>query len=188
VSHTDGLLVFRPFIWEGSFSSGVKAEIRHWELLARTEDTKRAVFIHFEEDIGVWLDNNETRIENELNNWMERVLEDKFEITVGKAREVREWITRTKGGILDGGPLPTKDMQRISEQFPDIKKEAKINLLESTLTCAVEVADSQVGLWVCGNMEELQANFDEIADFLKTGKLPGESWHSKIDMMLSDGT
>lgn len=188
VSHTDGLLVFRPFIWEGSFSSGVEAEIRHWVYLAKTDDTKKAVFIHFEEDIGVWFSTHQYSFNNEVNSWAEFLLADNYHMSVVKAREVREWITRNKDGILDGGLLPTEDMQRISEQFPDIKKEAKINYLGATLTGVGDVASSQVGLWICENMDELQANYDEISKFLKSGILPSESWHSKINKILPDST
>jgi hypothetical protein len=188
VSHANGLLVFRPFIWVGSFSSGVEAEIRHWEYLAKTDNNKRAAFIHFEEDIGIWFSIHKESIDSEINSWKERLLAGNYHISAAKAREVIEWIIQNKGGILDNAPLPAHKMQQITINFPDIVKEAKINYLRTTLTGVGDVASSQVGLWICENMEELQANYNEIGEFLKSGILPSERWHSKINKILPDNT
>jgi len=54
VSLTGSILIFRPFFFRPKSSHGVSEELQYWELLAKADSKRRAVFVHFADDLKRW--------------------------------------------------------------------------------------------------------------------------------------
>lgn len=179
VSWTNGILVFRPLFSEPVWSSGVRAEIRHWALIARSDRNKRIVFLHFTKDVlGLINYHKQGRISTEKNNQINdeliSIISKNFNLDSKLAKDIFRYERR--GGreeMLEKCPVQPTVAHQIQNQFPELEKKAKEIWLEKKLVAhevpLVEVKKEQIEYYIVGNMKDLKNNYSAICDFLKTG-------------------
>jgi len=174
VSHSDCLLVFRPFFQDGEWSGGVQAEIDHWVLLAKTDPKKKAVFVHFEEDVRDRARvENPARIELEVENTLVHIVEKGHHLSWEKAKEV----LRKKGSaMLDSGTLPLSDLSQIHDLLPKYKEQARQDVLIRHFTGIDDPDPKRVAIIVVKSPYELKKMVPSIATYLKHGQSPPLDW------------
>lgn len=179
VSWTDALLVYRPFYAKGAWSGGVRAEIDHWKMLAKAEVSRRAVFIHFEEDVKNLLqylssDERKPQMLQEIRQEVIKIYMRQFGLNERLANDVLDHI---KAGAprdrLDAGPAPGKDIQLMADSASEIQKIAEAHWLKMRLTAyeiGAEVSEGQVALCLVLNSDHLKREFPNLCNFIKNGK------------------
>lgn len=187
VSHTDALLVFRPFFLEGTWSSGVQAEINHWELLAKSDSGKKAIFVHFEEDIRVRAraERHPARVFLEVDGEISDLWFGEYGVARDKTPEVLRAVRTGGSAMLDSGPLPPPRMTKIRDDFPKIDLRARINVLRKELSGVSSAVTEQVAVVVVRGQSELRKSHGIIEKFLKTGTQPEKDWKHLSDIFFS---
>jgi len=167
------VLVFRPFFSEGDVSSGVKAELEHWKSLARNDGARRAVIIHFLEDVDIALRRHGHEIRQDIERAAAGILSrPDYGITPREAEEMVKRRGRTGGpSLLDRGRLPST--QDVEEKWPEVLTEAQREVIWRKLT-VVELPPERAAVWILAESEELIEKMDVIASFL-LGHLDSES-------------
>lgn len=190
VSHTCALFVFRPFFLEGQWSSGVQAEINHWELLAKSDPTKKAIFMHFDEDLRVRAraEKEPARIHIEVEDAVVDILESDYHLARDKAKQILTVVRSGSSGMLDSGPLPLAEMTRIKDDFLKIKSRARESVLFEKLTGINRVVASKVRVMVLlvKGPASLQKEYGKIVHFLTTGEPPPVDWERMSKMFFSN--
>lgn len=196
VSWSNGILIFRPLFSEGVYSSGVKAEIVHWKLLARTDREKRAAFIHFDDDVHAlfrYYQSNHRRageIRLEIRDKLIEIISHNFGLSARIAESVINHIEKGKPSeMLDHAPIPPKDIEKINNRFPECSKMAEKSWLLEKLTGhdigIEEIPEEQIAVWVLKNMDDFRSKYSEIANFLKIGAKPSDSSLQRFEILLS---
>ena len=196
VSWSNGILIFRPLFLEGTYSSGVKAEIVHWKLLARTNREKRAAFIHFDEDVNALLHYYKSgpkrawEMSWEIRDKLKEIISRFSNISQRNAELVIEYIEKGKTSeILEKAPIPLNQIGEISSRFPEYgKMSGKSWLLEKLTGHDIgieEIPEEQIAVWVLKNMDDFKSRYSEIANFLKNGTKPSDSSVQRFEILLS---
>jgi hypothetical protein len=187
VSHVDGLLIFRPLcLGRSEFSSGVEAEIDHWDSQVHSGILKRAVFVHFYEDVdSILRSKKRNKIHDEFEDIQIKIIKEDYpsideeivkELIVGNDRET----------TLSKGKIPPNVKTNIIKRLPDIKKEARIRLLRIYLTSLSSVTPDSAGIWILENYQHFEENLPFIIDFLRKGLPTGNNWEKDIDKFLPE--
>ncbi len=182
---TNGILIYRPLFLDGVYSTGVKAEIEHWKLLAKTDDEKRAAFIHFDEDVdalnGCYQRNTKMAEDRrkEIHEKLTEIISQYEKISLRFADDVIKHIERGRPSeMLDQGPIDPKRFEAIRSKIPEYRRKAKNGWLSEKLTghyMVSEVPEEQIAVWVFKNMDDFKSGYSEIANFLKNGAKPSDS-------------
>ena len=155
-----GLLVFRPLYEEGRMSSGVKAELEHWKALARRDDRRRAVLIHFVEDIVLVV--GEPELENEIRRATIKILMEDYHLPEDAAVKV-ESGAKVRPTLLDAGQLPNPS--KAQREFPRVLRRAQLKVMWSKLT-VVDLPRERTAVWIFGQTQELYDGIETIGAFL----------------------
>lgn len=192
VSLSPSLLVYRPLFQEGVWSGGVEAEIRHWRLLAAGDKQKRAVFIHFTEDIQAFLDASMPQPEGRaamtsaIRTNMYKYLEEHFGLHLQNAEQVCKNIAQGRPiGMLEESPSTPHDMEEIQRQFPAALETATRDWMLGVLAGedhGQEVSKDQISVWIVPNVEALRSKYDEISKFLTAAIKPNSSGLENLDL------
>ncbi len=200
VTHTNGLLVLRPFYGgRPEFSGGVMKEVAHWETLVRSGQEKRAAFVHFNKDIKDMLEarrkDPDFPLYDEFEGEMTRIAKKEHGIN---ERDFLELIKgKKKKDTLGESSILPPIRTMIKNELPNIRKKAKINLLRKYLTAMVEVRDEvpdkdkkdksvYVGVWILDDSNQLTKSCSRISQFLKTGSPPDNNWQMRIEEIFPD--
>lgn len=178
VSWCNGILIFRPLFLEGTYSSGVQAEIVHWKLLAKTDHKKLAAFIHFEEDVIVLRDyhNSDNRrkgkMQQQIRDELIEIISQNSSISVKNAELVIDYIDKGRPSeMLEQAPIQPNLIEEIANKIPGFEKKAGENWLLKELTgysIGIEgISENQIVHWIFKDMDELESKYSEIANFLK---------------------
>jgi len=181
VSHTDGLLIFRPFYkGESDFSGGVRREIEHWKDSWQSGIRTRAAFVHFVSDIQAMLESRRKDpgfgLDSELRAEMAHIAKKKYKIE--EQAFFKLVSSKEARGVLGDSTISPAVQRKISQDLPNIQRQAKINLLRSYLTAMVQVDDAYLGIWIVDNGEQFAK---EVSQYFKTGSPIGNKWEDRID-------
>lgn len=187
VSWTKGILIFRPLFKEGVWSSGVKAETSHWELIARSEKDKRAAFLHLDEDVKVMLkyhaadDKRAEVMRHEKKDELTEIIRSKFDLSDSNAQFAINFIEEYQHSeLLDQGRIPPKRLSEISNYYSEAIMKADKNWLFKKLggydIISEEIGENQIGVWVIPDYGEFTNEIVQISDFFKNGTLPSNNW------------
>lgn len=144
-----GLLVFRPLYEEGRMSGGVKAELEHWKALAPRDDRRRAVLIHFVEDVALVVGGLE--LKKEIQSVAVEILREEYHLPEDAAIKVASG-TRLAPTLLDAGQLPSA--REAKRKFPQVLRRAQLEVIWSKLT-VVDLPRERTDVWIFGQTEEL---------------------------------
>lgn len=193
IYHTDGLMVFRPFYArepKATFSGGVDAEVGLWEDLSQLGSKKRAVFIHFEEDVKLMFEAKRERIWKEFVYAVWDLLHKKYNI---KDRDIVENMVQNRGDIsevekiLNRSNITQRDKEVLRSEFLEIWHQGKIYLLKKYLISAVNVKEEKlIGIWILKDFEQLKKESANIANFLRNGGQSGNNWEEQIENLFPD--
>jgi len=196
VSWSNGILIFRPLFLEGTYSSGVRAEIVHWKLLAGTNHEKRAAFIHFDEDVDTLLHYHQSDSEragemrSEIRDKVIEIISQDSSISPKNAEFVIDYIKKGKPSeMLDQAPIPPKHIEEIGSKFSEYSKIAEKSWLLEKLTGhdigIEEIPEEQIAVWIFKNKDDFKSRNSVIANFLKNGAKPADSSLLRFDIILS---
>lgn len=196
VSWSNGILIFRPLFLEGTYSSGVTAEIVHWKLLARANREKRAAFIHFDEDVNALLHYHQSDSERagvmrlEIRDKLIEIISQDSSISSRNAEFVIDHIKKGKPSeMLDQAPIPPKHIEEIDSEFSEYSKIAEKSWLLEKLTGhdigIEEIPEEQIAIWVFKNKDDFKSRYSVIANFLKNGAKPADSSLQRFEIILS---
>ena len=193
IYHTEGLMVFRPFYArepKATFSGGVDAEVGLWEDLSQLGSKKRAVFIHFEEDVKLMFEAKRERIWKEFVYAVWDLLHKKYNI---KDRDIVENMVQNRGDIsevekiLNRSNITQRDKEVLRSEFLEIWHQGKIYLLKKYLISAVNVKEEKlIGIWILKDFEQLKKESVNIANFLRNGGQSGNNWEEQIENLFPD--
>lgn len=186
VAHARHLIVVRPLFEAGQFSGGVSAEVSHWETLAANDPTRRATFIHFEEDLRSmrWffgedadertkvkamvesLRRTDLRKRNLTDHQIDQITfpDHPTDLSRGEGRAAGEWA----------------EWNRVATE------RAHSNVLWKQLTRVSDDASlkDQVAIYV---VEQITNDLlTSIATFLKSGQLSFPSWEEAATRVMGD--
>lgn len=188
VVHCGSVLFYRP-LYGGrlQFSAGVQAEETHWLDLRQLDKSRRAAFVHFDEDVAAMLQRLDCQAEPlpvRVKSMIRYLLETKDDVL---GQDVQNHLI-DKGelppkGLLDGMP---RDAVACARRLPERIREAKILLLRSHLTHIDKDLPGEIKIWVVANFEEFRRHVPHIAHFLATGASVREDWCNRIDDLLPD--
>ena len=188
VFHTDGILVFRPLFGGTShFHRGVMEEINHWRILLQSGVHKKAAFVHFEEDIKGCLDL--IRDSNQLMEPLKFVLIQSICKKHGLNQdETLSVINDETESILGKGKVNPVIAEKIRKELPQLKKEAKIRLLQKHLTSVEsdKKTENFISIWIFKNFEEFVNECQKIGDFFRTSHPRGNDWRDNIDVFIPE--
>lgn len=193
IYHTEGLMVFRPFYArepKATFSGGVDADVGLWEDLSQLGSKKRAVFIHFEEDVKLMFEAKRERIWKEFVYAVWDLLHKKYNI---KDRDIVENMVQNRGDIsevekiLNRSNITQRDKEVLRSEFLEIWHQGKIYLLKKYLISAVNVKEEKlIGIWILKDFEQLKKESVNIANFLRNGGQSGNNWEEQIENLFPD--
>ncbi len=170
VSWTNGILVYRPLFGSPGYSSGVKAEIDHWKLIARINQQRRAAFVHFKRDVISLIEHHRGNatllygMEQEIRDEVIQLVEVTFELDTSLAKRVVIYIENEEHSeILDAALVPPEKIRRIKTALPDFKRKAAKLWLFKKLS-AFEIGlqldlGNQVEVWVVEGIDELRGKY-----------------------------
>jgi len=180
VSWTDGILVFRPLFSDPVWSSGVRAEIKHWALIARSDVKKRILFVHFYRDVLDLIEyynsdpGRKMSLEKEIEDELITIISTDFNLDERTSSDVLKHIKRgAPGELLDQCPISPNVASDIQEEFIASENKAKKRWLEKKLIgyeiSIGEVNKDQVEYYVVRDFRSLKEKYVEICVFFKTG-------------------
>ena len=191
VSHTNYLLVFRPFYRATDdapieFSDGVKAEIDHWTIMARSNVKRRAAFIHLLEDVKTFWLFIQSAAARQRGLFIDQLIEDEI-VSILASRLGRDSVATRRilkavkakkvSTTLDKGATP--DANRVRGLLPEVTEQARIIAVGQLLTGTP--ISPQVGLWILNGSAELEACCAQIAVFFKDDDSPSpEEWKQAL--------
>jgi hypothetical protein len=184
VSWAHGLLVFRPLVLDGEWSSGVRAEMAHWDLISRAEPAKRAVIIHFDEDVKQFLSQEDQQASEAIRR--DQQIKDEMVTCISKEfglqeRRVERHLEHLERGseMLDQGPGTPSVEQQIAARLEEFRNKARQTWLVKRLgghelgpDVTKAISRGQLGVWVVRHHDELRTRYQEIAAFLRDGIPP----------------
>ncbi len=176
------ILIFRPCYEAGRFSDGVKAEVGHWaELLKSTgRARRRAVFLHFHEDVQQVLSVLDPSLEQLSAKTLIREL-----VAQGYSDEVAGELAKavlqdSAPTLLDAGHDPT-DVKRARELFDVVHRKAIGNAL--TLD---QIDEEAVALWIVRDYADLVDKLPAIGAFLRfEPNCSPTKWWDLVEALLS---
>jgi hypothetical protein len=133
-------------------------------------NSRRAAFIHFDDDFFSFLDfakreDSNVLLNQSIDSWIVWIIGDEFRLEEPIARDIYLSIKSGKSTSgLDKGIVPNPS--KIKSALPEIKKEATIAALREHLT-GTRASSSKIGIWIVKDEKELGNYYEEIANFLK---------------------
>jgi hypothetical protein len=169
------ILIYRPCYEEGKFSAGVKAEILHWADLCAIDQTRRAVFIHFDEDLCVVIDRLSAKGEHKQNirRRLVLILHGKGLSLENAERTAEAILTGPQHSLLDEGP----DLTQVGER-DDLCKRAQVAALGDELTSG-QFDNPAVAIWLLKDADELAQRMGDISQFLIGKVVRPNDWEEK---------
>jgi hypothetical protein len=176
VAANPGLLVLRPFYGNGMTSEGVGAEVDHWQALAKDPNPaagdRRAVFIHFAEDVEAMLREalriDSSSLDFQINAATVAILEREGFSRHGMAQTLVRRLSNDAGfdSLLDAGLIPLDLQTKLRERWPSITESAAVRVLQELLTL-IEMPPNRAGIWIVRSETELRNEYPTIAKFLR---------------------
>ena len=183
VSHTNGLLVFRPFYkGKSDFSRGVRREVEHWADSRQSGTQTRAAFVYFVSDVRAMLESRrkdpEFDLDSDLREEAAHIPKKKYKI---EEQAFSKLVSGKEArGVLGDSTISPAVQHKIVQALPDIQRQAKVNLLRSYLTAMVQVDDAYLGIWIVDKGDQF---VQEVSQYFKAGHPIGNDWRDKVDNM-----
>lgn len=169
------LLVFRPLYQSGAFSDGVGAEIKHWWTAVLSGEDRRAVFIHFHDDLealaetlgiigGLKMGNRETVFPALASN---------IAVSLNQAGvdPAHAWEPMVTPSLLDKGEL-----NKLQENDRRLRmkaiEDAANKYLRNSLTQTGGEKHESVLIVFAEDSDDLRNQYAAISLFLRTGRRP----------------
>jgi hypothetical protein len=167
VYSTDHIFFFRPWAFSPRWSGGVRGELLHWSLLSKSINSRKAIFVHYIEDIlgfindfapdGIWKDTEKYNLEQ----YARAILIEDGGYNQSDANTLMK-TGKVQGGSLDAVGTNQKNAIRDLE---DAISGAFTKLFYYHLTNSLDPTN-QARIFIIDTPELKQANYTEIFDFL----------------------
>lgn len=193
VANSPGLLVLRPFYEVGTTSHGVAAEVDHWRLLTQDpelrQENRRAVFIHFADDVAHMLRAvrklKEFSLDHQILNSLALLIEDEGFSPKGMAKTVMRRLSDKEGfdSLLDAGLIPAHLQTELRAKLPALRATATARVLEEQLTLQ-PMPPERAGIWIVESEDELEREYPHIAEFLRGSSSAPNGWIQRAQSIL----
>lgn len=174
---TKGIVVFRPFLLGDASAHGVGEEVQLWEQLATGKEDRRAVFIHFREDITRWLESPESAPQRQR---MEFEILEKTTALISAATGIsKRSVNRalTEASFLASAAVTPRERRNILNNKTRASQQAREEVMDTALTLGVLAKrgiNPQKQVWIVRvhEMREVEMSIPDIIQFLRTGNRP----------------
>jgi hypothetical protein len=179
------ILIYRPCYQVGYFSEGVEAEVKHWSDLRQLDGGRRAVFIHFDEDLEALVAhlNSGVSYDGLVNQQLVGILEAMGLSGATAGPLARKILTGSGESLLDAGA----DMAQVQGEQEKLRRQAHIETLGNELT-GRQLGSPGVAVWLLNNSDELFSSMPIIGEYLRGDREAPTDWQSKcLHLLQADG-